>query len=1122
MRCLSCGTENPNHVTFCLQCALPFGNPCVGCGAANLARARFCAHCGLRLGGQPSEQATDITGTVESGRKASPTDREAERRHVTVLFCDLVGSTALSERLDPEDFRRVVLQFQQVCSEAVSRYEGHIGQYLGDGVLVFFGYPLAHEDDVQRAVRTGLVILSELKQLSHSLQQEDGADLSARIGIHTGQVVVGEVGGGLWREHSAVGETPNLAARVQSLAEPNTLLITGATHRLVGPHFTCQDLGMHSLKGLARPVQLFRVLGESGIETRMQAARIAGITALVGREREMGLLTECWQRVQAGKGQLVLLSGEPGIGKSRLVEELKARLTGELSSVLESYCLAYQRSTAFAPLAHLLERTCGLTKGDSPQEKLAKLRTSLERVGLDGKEAVPLLAPLVTLAPEAGYTPLVLDPLRQRQLTLTTLTEWLTGMTKQGPVLVIVEDLHWADPSSLEWLGLVVSQLSTCRLMLLLTFRPDFRPPWPASDDAHSVVLTRLAQEQTAALATRVAHNRSLPDEVLREVVKRTDGVPLFVEEMTKMLLESGLLTLVNGSYELTGPLPAQAIPTTVQDSLMARLDRLGQAKTVAQIGATIGREFRHEVLRAVAGMDEAQLERDLSRIIEADLITRDGLPPQATYLFNHALIQDSAYQSLLKTTREQFHQRIAGVLVERFPEVAETQPEVLAQHFTAAGFARQAVGYWEKAGQRAAERAAHAEAIRHIRAGIELCPRIREDTARNSLEVRLQVLLGLSITASSGYAVPQVGEAYQRARELCDLLGNTADQYPVLRNLCTFYIVRDELNSAKEYAERCLRLGLETDRADYVIEGYNILGYALSYMGELKKGTEFLEKAVEEYHSRKGKRLTYGTAQDPAVASFCLLALNRWMLGDSTQAAQYKQKALELAEDLKQPFVLAYAHCYVAMYHNLLCEFSSAAHHAGVTLEISQRHGFLAWLSWGSLQLAIASGRMGGGGEAIAQLTQTLAMQEMAGAEIAMSYFLGGLAEVYRVAGRVEEALNIVEKAIHHADRHGERWYESALYRMRGELRALKEPGAPQAAEADFSRAIKMAQDQGAKLLELQGALRLYALCLDHGRPEPTPGTLQKACNSFAPDALDIPELQEARALLSRSHAAT
>ena len=1119
MRCLSCGTENPNHVTFCLQCALPLGNPCAGCGAANPAQARFCAHCGLRLGGQPSEQATGTRDAVESGRKAGPTERDAERRQVTVLFCDLMGSTALSERLDPEDFRRIVLQYQQVCSEAVSRYEGHIGHYLGDGVLVYFGYPLAHEDEAQRAVRTGLVILTELKKLSHRLQQEDGADLSARIGIHTGQVIVGEVGGGTWREHSAVGETPNLAARVQILAEPNTLLITGATHRLVGAHFTCQDLGMHSLKGLARPVHLFRVLGESGIETRMQAARIAGITALVGREHEMELLTQCWQRVQAGKGQLVLLGGEPGIGKSRLVEELKARLTGESSSVLESYCLAYQRNTAFASLVHLLQRTCGLSEGDSPQEKLVKLRTSLERVGVDSKEAVALLAPLVTLAPEAGYTPLALDPLRQRQLTLTTLTAWLTGTAKQEPVLFIMEDLQWADPSSLEVLGLVVSQLSTCRLMLLLTFRPDFRPPWPASDDVHSVVLTRLAHEQTATLATRVAHNRSLPDEVLQEVVKRTDGVPLFVEEMTKMLLESGILKPVNGSYELTGPLRAQAVPSTVQDSLMARLDRLDQAKTVAQIGAAIGRDFRHEVLRAVVGMDELDLERDLSRLIEADLITRDGLPPQATYTFNHALIQDSAYQSLLKTTREQFHRRIAGVLVERFPEVAETQPEVLAQHFTAAGFARQAVGYWEKAGQRAAERAAHTEAIGHIRAGLELCPRIPEDTVRYSLEVRLQVLLGLSITASSGYAVPQVGEAYQRARELCDLLGNTADQYPVLRNLCTFYIVRDELNSAKERAERCLHLGLETDRDDYLIEGYNILGYALSYMGELKKGTELLEKAVEEYHSRKGKRLTYGTAQDPAVASFCLLALNRWMLGDCTQAAQYKQKALELAEELKQPFVLAYAHCYVAMYHNLLCEFSSAAHHAGVTLEISQRHGFLAWLSWGVLQLAIARGRMGGGDEAIAQLTQTLAMQQMAGAEIAMSYFLGGLAEVYRVAGRVKEALDTVEIAIKHADGHGELWYESVLYRTRGELQAL---GGPGAAEADFNRAVEIARKQGAKLLELQAALRLHALCLDHGRPEPSRGMLEKAHKSFAPDAPDTPELQEARTLLSRSHAAT
>ncbi|MDH3770858.1 MAG: hypothetical protein OET79_07725, partial [Nitrospirota bacterium] len=528
--------------------------------------------------------------------------------------------------------------------------------------------------------------------------------------------------------------------------------------------------------------------------------------------------------------------------------------------------------------------------------------------------------PLVSLTPDVGYTPLDVTPLRARQLTLETLKTWLLRSTETSPVLFIVEDLHWIDPSSLELLDHLMNQQGLPRMLMLLTCRPEFQAKWPANEGLHALDLTRLTQEQTAALATHVAHNRTLPGEVLQEVVKRTDGVPLFVEELTKTILESGFLKPTNGSYVLTGPLPARAIPTTVQDSLMARLDRLDSAKTLAQLGATIGRDFRHDVLQAVAERDAVKIERDLARLIDANLVTRDGLPPLATYSFKHALIQETAYNSLLKSTRVRHHERIAGVLVERFPEVAENQPELLAQHYSSAGSARQAATYWEKAGGRAMERSANKEATGHFTAGLDLLPRLSEDVTRISLELGLRVHLGLSITASSGYAVPQVGEAYQRARELCVLLGNTAELYPVLRNLCSFYIVRDDLKNAKELAEQCLRLGQETqrERADYLIEGYTALGYVLTYMGDLEKGTALLDKAVQEYRSCNGKRLKYPTPQEPGVASLCLLALNRWMLGDSLGGSQCNQEAIELAEELKRPFDIAYAHCFAAMFHNL------------------------------------------------------------------------------------------------------------------------------------------------------------------------------------------------------------
>jgi predicted ATPase len=503
-------------------------------------------------------------------------------------------------------------------------------------------------------------------------------------------------------------------------------------------------------------------------------------------------------------------------------------------------------------------------------------------------------------------------------------------------------------------------------------------------------------------------------------------------------------------------------------------------------------------------------------------LVTRDGSPPLATYRFRHALIQETAYNSLLKSIRVRYHERIAGVIVERFPEVAENQPELLAQHYSSAGSARQAATYWKKAGSLAMERSANKEATGHFTAGLDLLPQLPEDLTRISLELELRLQLGMSITASEGYAVSGVGEAYQRARELCGVLGNTAELYPVLRNLCSFYVVRDDLNNAKQLAEECLRLGQETQEAEFLIEGYTIIGYVLTYMGDLENGTASLEKAMQEYRSCNGKRLKYPTSQEPGVASLCLLALNRWMLGDSPGGSQCNQDAIDLAEELKRPFDIAYAHCFAAMFHNLRCEFANAVHHAEVTIEISLKHDFFAWLSWGTMQRAIAKGRLGDGKEAIGQRTSTLAAWQAGGGEIATSYFLCGLAMVYRAEGNVEEALNTVEKAIDHAKRHDEHWYESVLYRTRGELVALGGTPTRGAAEADLSRAVEIARGQGAKLLELQAALKLHALCLENGRPEPSRATLQAAYDSFPPDAPDSPDVQEARVLLEGSLGAT
>src|SRR5918999_735879 len=601
----------------------------------------------------------------------APRSADAERRQLTVLFCDLVDSTGLASQRDPEELRQVVQAYQATCAKVIARFEGHIAQYLGDGLLVYFGYPLAHEDDAQRAVRAGLGIVEALGQLNTHLGREREVHLAVRLGIHTGRVVVGDVGSGTRQEQLALGETPNLAARLQGIAAAKTLVISAATFQLLGGFFACQPLGTPLLKGLAQPLAVYRVLYESMARSRLEAASSTGWTRLVQ------VLTD------------------------QVAAEPRAWLT-------PCQCSPYHQHTALYPLIDLLERVVlRFDREESPQQKVGKLEGYLVQYGLPLAEAVPLFAALLSLPLPADYAPVLVSPEQQKQQTLHALLTILLRIAAQRPVLFVMEDLHWVDPSTLEFLTLLVDQGPTARILALFTCRPDFHPPWTGRSHLTQVTLNRLPRRQAAELTGRVAHGKALPPDVIEQVVAKTDGVPLFVEELTKMVLESGLLQEREARYELTGPLPPLAIPTTLHDSLMARLDRLAMVKSLAQLGAALGREFSYELLQAVSPWDEGTLGRGLHQLVAAEFLYQQGLPPEATYRFKHALIQEAAYQSLLRSTRQQYHQRIAQVLEARFPERCETQPELLAYHSTEAGLAEQAIGYWYTAGQRAHERSA-------------------------------------------------------------------------------------------------------------------------------------------------------------------------------------------------------------------------------------------------------------------------------------------------------------------------------------------------------------------------------------------------------------------------------
>jgi class 3 adenylate cyclase len=651
----------------------------------------------------------------EVGSKTVASSVEAGRRQLTVMFVDLVGSTALSSRLDPEEMGELIRNYQNTVAGEITRFEGHIAKFLGDGVLAYFGWPRAHEDEAERAARAGLSLTAAVAALA----APGGGALAARVGIATGLVVVGHlVGEEEARERAVVGETPNLAARLQGVAEPGRVVVAEATRRLLGDLFAYRDLGALRLKGFAEPVRVWSILGEGAAESRFDA-RHASTTALVGRDQELALLLDRWERAKDSEGQVVLLAGEPGIGKSRLVHALRERLGSEPRTPLRHYCSPYHTNSAFYPVIGLLERAAGLQRGEPSERQLDKLETMLALAVENVQESAPLLADLLAIPTGERYRPLALSPQHKKERIFQALLDQVAGLASRQPVLALYEDVHWIDPTTLELLGRVVDRVQRLPVLAVITFRPEFAPPWTGHGHVTTLSLSRLGRRQGAAVVERVTGGKRLPDEVLEQILAKTDGVPLFVEELTKTVLESGLLEDTGECYELTGPLPPLAIPATLQDSLMARLDRLAPVKELAQMAACIGREFSHELLAAVASLGENALGDALAQLLAAELIFRRGAPPKVGYSFKHALVQDVAHESLLKSRRQQIHARIAAVLEEGFPTVAETEPETLAQHLTEAGLADRAVGYWLRAGRNAAERSANLEAISHLeRAG--------------------------------------------------------------------------------------------------------------------------------------------------------------------------------------------------------------------------------------------------------------------------------------------------------------------------------------------------------------------------------------------------------------------
>lgn len=1068
-------------------------------------------------GDQPGVEEREPHGDAAAAQTPVPM-AGAERRQLTLMFCDLVGSTELSAQLDPEDLHDVLRRYQGETAAVIRRFDGFVAQYLGDGLLIYFGYPRAHEDDAQRAVRAGLGILEAMQELNRTHFQ-GRKRLALRIGIHTGPVVVSEVGSGDRREPLALGETPNIAAKLQALAAPDSLLITAATRRLVEDAFVFEQAGPLELKGRSEPVATFRVLSLREAEHGPGMASAGAASPVVGRGAEAQLLTERWAQSKEGRGQVVLLQGEAGIGKSRLVGLLREQIAPDGGVCITFRCSAYFTNSALHPVITRLQQLLDFQREDTPDTRFAKLERSLRRYRFADERAIPLFAALLSVpVPDGRYPALELSPQQLKRQTADALTAWLVEETQQRPVLLVFEDLHWADPSLVELLTLLIDRIPAVQMMLLLVFRTDFQPPWPwiARSYVSQLTLGRFGRAHAEELISGLLRGRTLPAEVVRHVVAKTDGVPLFVEELLKMILESGMVIEESGEYRLTAPLLETAIPTTLQDSLMARLDRIAAAREIAQIGAALGREFSYDLIRAVAPVDELALDHGLARLVEAELIYRRWEAPGTQYVFKHALIRDAAYQSLLKSRRSFLHGRIARVMEKQFPEIRETQPELLAHHYTEAGVAEEAAGCWQRAAQRAIERSAYVEAIHHLDTALQLHESLPATPQTVRRELLLRTSYGLALTATKGYAAPALEDTYARARELSRQIGEAPEILPLLNGSWSFYHVRGNFQAARELGEQQLRLAEKSGSPVALIQARRSLGVTLLYSGELEAGLAHIERALALYDPAQHCAFAFRlNGLDLGVSVLSFAAWGSWLLGRPARALQHNDEMILMARDADHPYNVAWALIFSAWVHQMRREVERTRVQAEAAIALAKEQGFSLFQAMGAILRGWSLAVSGGAEEGVAELRKGMDAYRGTGAESSRLHWLVLLAEAHRAAGQIEEGLSVLYEG--QIEQSGERYYQAELHRMRGELhlaRAGRDARALAEGERCFGQALDLARAQGARSLELRAAMSLSRVWRQQGRREDARKVLAGAYSSFS-EGFDTADLQEAAALL-------
>ena len=1043
-----------------------------------------------------------------------PRQDAAERRQVTVMFSDLVGSTALSARMDPEDLREVISGYQKCVAETVQRFGGFVAKYMGDGVLVYFGYPQAHEDDAERAVRAGLQLVAAITALKSSVP------LRTRIGIATGLVVVGDlIGSGASQEQAIVGETPNLAARLQGVAEPNSVVIAESTRKLIGNLFELQDLGAQDLKGIEGPVRAWAALRPRSVESRFDAFHATGLTELVGREEELELLLRRWSKAKSGEGQVVLFSGEAGIGKSRLTAALLERLATEPHTRLRYFCSPQHTDSAFYPIISQTERAAGLAHDDTTQAKLDKLDAVLAQTSTPIQDAA-LFAEMLSLPNDGRYPALDLAPEERRQRTQEALMAQLAGLTRQQPALMIVEDAHWVDPTSLEVFGRTVDQIKTLPVLLIVTFRPEFNAPWAGRSHVTSLALNRLGEREAAAIIAHIVGNKDLPADVTAEIVERTDGIPLFVEEMTKAVLEAES----EGEARRTAaavPSSGLAVPPSLHASLMARLDRLGPAKEFAQIGAAIGREFSHALLAAVARKPETEVLSALERLVAAELVFRQGVPPYAKYLFKHALVQDAAYGTLLREPRRGLHARIAETLEREFIDISEAQPELLARHCTEAGLIEKAVGLWGKAGQRSLERSALMEAAAQLRRALGQIATLSATPALRREEIKLQVALITPLLHLKGYGAPETKAAAERARlliEQAEALGEPAEDplllFSVLYGLWVANLVSFNGDVVRELAAQFLALAEKQIATAPRMIAHRLVGTSLLHTGDIAEGRAHLALAYALYDPAEHRPLATRFGQDVGVAILFWRSLSLWLLGCPAAALADADDALTDAREIGHAATLMYALGWTPFTHVHCGNYAAANAQADEGIALADEKGSLLWRAFGTACQGCASTMTGKASDAVQMITSGITALRSTGTTMWMPLYLTYLTRAYADVGQFDDAWRCIGEAMTTVQTTKERWCEAEVNRVAGEIALMSpEPDAAKA-EAYFERALAIARQQQAKSLELRASMSLARLWRDQGKVQQARELLTPVYGWFT-EGFDTRDLKEAKTLL-------